>query len=66
MSGAASDPERDSAAFVERDDRETELGYGSGGVPFYVALAWVGIIVAYLVAVVWLILPDFFTWQALP
>ena len=63
MSDSASDPSTEAAApFVENDQRRTELPYDKGGLPFYVAIAWVGIIVAYVVVMSVLALPDLRAW----
>jgi hypothetical protein len=48
--------------FIENDHRETKLGYGDGGVPFYVAVAWVLFIIAYVVVMASLALPDLRAW----
>ena len=62
MSGKASDAASETR-FIERDDKETELGYDTGGVPFYVAVLWALLIVAYLVVMFTLQMPDFLAWQ---
>lgn len=58
---APAEPER----FVEQDHEETRLGYGDGKVPFYIVLAWVLFLVAYVVAMSLLALPDLRAWNAL-
>jgi len=50
--------------FVERDDRETLLPYDTGGVPIYIALLWVAFIVAYVVVMSLVALPDLRAWMA--
>jgi hypothetical protein len=50
--------------FVESDERPTSLPYDRGGVPFYIALAWVGVIVTYVAVMVTLALPDLRRWLA--
>ena len=52
----------ESESFVEHDERETQLPYDKGGVPFYIALLWVGFIVAYVVVMAMLALPDLRAW----
>lgn len=52
------------AAFVEHDGEKTELPYGGGGVPFYVAIAWVAFVVVYIVVMVVVALPDLRAWMA--
>jgi len=59
MSDTGSEPEQ---PFAERDDRETKLPFGSGGVPFYVAILWAGFIVTYVVVMALLSLPDLRAW----
>jgi hypothetical protein len=53
-------------SFVERDDRETRMPMGEGGVPFYIAVAWVTFIVAYIIGMSLLALPDLRAWIARP
>jgi hypothetical protein len=59
MSDRGFEPEDE---FVERDDRETHLPFGTGGVPFYIALVCVGFIVTYIVVMAVLALPDLRAW----
>jgi hypothetical protein len=49
-------------AYQENDHKETILGYGKGGVPFYIAILWVLFIVAYVIAMATLVLPDLTKW----
>ncbi len=56
---AASGEPRD---FVEDDGRETSMPMGHARVPIYIALAWVGFIVAYVVVMSVLALPDLRAW----
>ena len=51
-------------AFIERDDRETELPVDHGGVPIYVAIAWVVFIIVYVTVMAILALPDLRAWMA--
>ncbi len=48
--------------FVESSDRPTMLGYGDGGVPFYIGVVWVAVMVAYIAIMLSLALPDFLAW----
>ncbi len=68
MSDAASDSAEKGPsapdAFVESDGAETRLPYDKGGVPIYIAIAWVGFIIAYLLGVATLVLPDLRAWMA--
>ena len=65
MSGTESEQvDTTSSPFVERDDAETVLPYDKGGVPFYVALLWVGFIVAYVAVMAAIALPDLRAWMA--
>jgi hypothetical protein len=66
MSDGASDDQRSAEAgsFEEHDASQTMLPYGNGGVPFYVAVIWVGFIIAYVTGVVALVLPDLRAWMA--
>ena len=54
----------DDPPFVEHDGKETQLGYGDGGVPFYVAIVWVLFIIAYVAIMTFVSLPDFRAWTA--
>jgi hypothetical protein len=49
-------------AYKESDHKETILGYGKGGVPFYIAIVWVLFIVAYVIVMATLALPDLRAW----
>jgi hypothetical protein len=60
--GSAAPAAPEEAAFVERDDQRTELPFDKGGVPFYIALLWAAFIVAYVVAMSLLALPDLRAW----
>jgi len=62
MSGGESEGHKD-GAFVENDASQTLLPYGDGGVPIYIAVAWVAFIVAYGTAIALLILPDLRAWM---
>ena len=53
-----------SRAFVESDERETNMPYDKGGVPVYIAILWVGFIVTYVVVMSLLALPDLRAWLA--
>ena len=64
MSGAGSDPTGDSPAFVEDDTRETRLPYDTGGLPWYVAVGWVVLVIAYVAIMSVLALPDLRRWLA--
>ena len=61
MSASGSDL-KDEPPFVERDDAETMLPMDTGGVPFYIGLLWVGFIIAYVVVMTMLALPDLRAW----
>ncbi|MEJ7734311.1 MAG: hypothetical protein WKG00_34590 [Polyangiaceae bacterium] len=65
MKSSESEPRRieDSPPFVEDDRRETYLPYGAGGVPFYIAIIWVGIIAAYPLFMWLRALPDLRRWM---
>jgi hypothetical protein len=60
MSASESEPGKDE--FVERDDAETPLPFGSGGVPLYIAVLWVGFVIAYVTVMSLLALPDLRAW----
>jgi hypothetical protein len=67
MSASGSDGPRESTEntpYAENDDRETQLGYGEGGVPLYVAFLWVAFIAAYLIVMFTLMLPDYTAWAS--
>jgi hypothetical protein len=66
MSDAASEHATPKAEepFVEREDGETVLPYGNGGVPVYIALLWVGFIIVYVVVMSLIALPDLRAWMA--
>jgi len=67
MTDSASEP-RDKAErlpdvpFVEDDASQTLLPYDNGGVPLYIALAWVTFIVTYIVVVFLVVIPDLRAW----
>jgi hypothetical protein len=62
MNAAESESAREPEHFVERDDGETQLPFGEGRVPVYIALVWVTFIVVYIVVMSWLALPDLRAW----
>ena len=62
MNASGSDPVDGEAPFVEGDAHETKLGYGEGGVPFYVGIIWVLFLVAYVAIMTTLALPDLRAW----
>ena len=64
MKSAESEPAPEEPAFLEDDHRETKLPYDTGGVPFYIAIVWVGIIVLYPLVMWLLALPDLRRWLA--
>jgi hypothetical protein len=47
---------------VESDAARTVLPYDKGGVPIYIALAWVAFIVTYIVVMAVIALPDLRAW----
>ena len=62
MSGLESSEE---GTFVECDQNATPMAYDKGGVPFYVVIAWVVFLVAYVIYMVVYGLPDFSAWGEL-
>ncbi len=52
----------DSTPFIEKDDRETGMPMGHARVPFYIATAWVAFIIAYVVVMSLVALPDLRAW----
>lgn len=56
--------EKESDVFVEKETEETKMAYDDGGVPFYVAAAWVLFLVAYVVVMAMVSLPDLRAWSA--
>lgn len=52
------------APFVEDDRKRTRLPFDNGRVPFYIAILWVGFIVAYVTVMSLLALPDLRHWMA--
>jgi len=64
MSASGSEPQGE--AFVEHEERETAMPYDKGGVPIYVAVLWVGFIVAYVTVMALLALPDLRAWLKQP
>jgi hypothetical protein len=61
-SAAVTAPVVEETPFVERDDHETRMPMGSGGVPFYIGIAWVGFIIVYVVVMSIIALPDLRAW----
>jgi hypothetical protein len=64
MSASESERSDESPPFVEDDARETKLPYDRGGLPFYVAIAWVAFGITYVVVMSLLALPDLRRWLA--
>jgi hypothetical protein len=62
MSDAGSEHGSEGQALVESEDRGTEMTYDRGGVPLYVAVAWVTFLVVYVIYMVIYGLPDFSAW----
>jgi hypothetical protein len=62
MSAEASDSDPE-PPFVERNDRPTKMAYDSGRVPIYILVAWVVFIIAYVVVMALLALPDLKSWM---
>jgi hypothetical protein len=46
----------------DSDDAPVRLSYGPGGVPLYVAILWVAFLIAYVVVMSILALPDLRAW----
>lgn len=63
-SGSKNQENTSTEEFTEHDHKETQLGYGDGRVPFYVAALWVLFIGSYLTIMVVLALPDFQLWSS--
>jgi hypothetical protein len=62
MTDSASEaPEKD-PPFVENDAHRTRLPYDRGGVPLYIGLAWAAFIVAYIIVMSVVALPDLRAW----
>ena len=57
--GSAREP---TGSFVENDSARTQLPYDRGGVPIYIALAWVAFIITYVVVMSLVALPDLRSW----
>jgi hypothetical protein len=47
---------------AERDEHETRLDYGHGGVPRIVIAAWVALLTAYVIYMAFYALPDLSSW----
>ena len=62
MTDSASEGSDKDPPFVENDVQRTRLPYDTGGVPFYIALAWAGIIIAYVTVMSMVALPDLLAW----
>jgi hypothetical protein len=63
MSAEGSDSEPD-PPFIERDDKQTSMAYDSGRIPLYIVVAWALFIVAYVVVMALVALPDLRAWMA--
>jgi hypothetical protein len=48
--------------FVEEDSTKTVIPYDKGGLPIYIALAWVAFIIAYVTVMSIVALPDLKAW----
>ena len=64
MSGTEFDPDSDTH-FKESEHQPTQMTYDKGGIPFYIAIAWVVFLIAYVVYMVVYGLPDLAAWRAL-
>ena len=64
VSGSEPTPEEKDLPFVERDDEPTKMIYDHGGVPMYVAVAWVIFLACYVAYMVVYGLPDLSAWGA--
>jgi hypothetical protein len=62
MTDSASEGSDKDPPFVENDAHRTRLPYDSGGVPFYIALAWAALIVTYIAFMSVVALPDLRAW----
>ena len=62
MTDSASEASEKDPPFVESDQHRTRLPYDVGGVPLYVALPWVAFIIAYIVVMSIVALPDLRAW----
>jgi hypothetical protein len=62
MTDSASEASEKDPPFVENDVHRTRLPYDTGGVPFYIGLAWAGFIIAYIVVMSVVALPDLRAW----
>ena len=63
MSAGGSEPSAPAGEpFEESDDHTTTLGYDRGGVPLYIAIAWVVFIVTYIGVMAAVALPDLVAW----
>ena len=61
MSAEESDKD---APFIEHDHRQTSMAYDTGRIPLYIVVAWVLFIVAYVVVMALVALPDLRAWMA--
>ncbi|RMD99086.1 MAG: hypothetical protein D6812_12235 [Deltaproteobacteria bacterium] len=57
--------ESEEKVFLERDDAETRMDFDQGGIPFYVAIAWIIFLAAYVIYMVIYALPDWKAWTQL-
>ena len=64
MSASESERPNEERSFVENDAGETKLPYDKGGVPIYIAIAWVVFIVVYVAVMATISLPDLKKWMA--
>ena len=55
-------PGEEPTPFVENDASQTWLPYDRGGVPIYIALAWIAFIVTYIIVMSLVALPDLRAW----
>jgi hypothetical protein len=62
MTDSASETSEKDPPFVENDVHRTRLPYDTGGVPFYIGLAWAGLIIAYITVMSTVALPDLRAW----
>ncbi len=62
MSARESDTEKE--PFVEDDGEQTWIAYDRGGLPTYVLLVWIALVVGYGTYMVLLSWPDLMSWGA--
>lgn len=48
--------------FIEDDNAQTHFTYDDGGLPFYIGMIWISVLIGFTVYVISYMLPDLAAW----